>query len=55
MEDQKLRELCVSYAMQLIQEQSKRDLALSLTPIDLADRIYQYIKTGNKDERLVKS
>lgn len=55
MEDQKLRELCVSYAMQLIQEQSKRDLAPSFTPIDLADRIYQYIKTGEKDERLVKS
>lgn len=55
MEDQRLRELCVSYAMQLIQEQSKSGLTPSFTPIDIADGIYKYIKTGDKDARLVKS
>lgn len=53
MEDQKLREQCVSYAMELLLEYAKKGVSVSLNPVGTADKIYQYIKTGEKNEKLV--
>lgn len=54
MDDQKLRELCVSFAMSILLLKAKKGIDVSITPVDMADHIFQYIKTGEKDERLVR-